>query len=403
MNKLVYAGSMVMLACAGSVTAATDNSFNPQISLILDGHYASYDNNPEDYAIAGFQLGGEAGLVAEGFSLGHSELRMSANIDRYFYGEATFAIAEHDGETEVEIEEAFIQTLGLGQGFTVKFGRFLSSFGYQNARHRHTWDFADASLPYSAMLGGYLADDGIQLSYIVPSDIFIELTAEVLAGNAFPAGNNEQGGVGASVFNLNFGGDLGDSHAWQLGFSHYNADDISERSSSGHAHDDGAAEIPTFDGDSRIKAMDFVYKWAPYGNPQQRHVKFSAEYFERNESGNISLLNSGPPLETSSYDGTQSGWYASLVYQFIPRWRSGVRFDQLDSNNAGSDNAVLQEASLASSTDKPQRSSIMLEWLPSEYSRLRLQYNHDQSTAVDDKQWLLQYTFSLGAHGAHSF
>ena len=42
MNKLVYAGSMAMLACAGSVTAATDNSFNPQISLILDGHYDSY-------------------------------------------------------------------------------------------------------------------------------------------------------------------------------------------------------------------------------------------------------------------------------------------------------------------------------------------------------------------------
>ena len=45
----------------------------------------------------------------------------------------------------------------------------------------------------------------------------------------------------------------------------------------------------------------------------------------------------------------------------------------------------------------------MLEWLPSEFSRPRLQYNRDKSSADADDQVFLQYTHSLGAHGAHSY
>ena len=393
--------AMSTLACS-SVLQAADTSFNPKISLILEGQYASYDNNPEDYSIPGFQLGGEAGLAAEGFSVGHSELTLSSNIDRHFYGQATLAVVEHEGETETEIEEAFIQTLGLGQGFTVKMGRFRSSFGYENAKHRHAWDFADAALPYSAMLGGYLADDGVQISYLAPTDVFMELSAELLAGNAFPAGGNEQGGIGARVLSLTTGGDIGDSHAWQLGASYYEAIDIGERTSGAHAHDDGTAEIPAFTGDSRIRALDLVYKWAPLGNPRQRHVKFALEVFDRNEQGQVTLLNSSP-LETTRYQGDQSGWYASLVYKFRPHWRSGLRLERLHSDNSGADSGVLDEAALTSPAKDPERASVMLEWIPSEYSRIRLQYNDDRSAALDDKQLLLQYTFSLGAHGAHVF
>jgi len=46
------------------------NSFNPGISLILNGLYASYENNPEDYRLPGFALSDEAGLAPQGFSLG---------------------------------------------------------------------------------------------------------------------------------------------------------------------------------------------------------------------------------------------------------------------------------------------------------------------------------------------
>ena len=403
MKSLSMATGMALLACAGNVAGAqNDNSFNPQISLILDGRYADYDGATDDYHIPGVQLGGETGLPAKGFSLGHSELTMSSNIDRYFYGRSTLAIAEHEGETELELEEAYIQTLGLGGGFTIKAGRFLSSFGYQNAHHRHAWDYSDASLPYMALLGSYLSDDGIQISYVAPTDLFLELNAEVLAGNAFPAGNNEDGGIGAYVVSLTLGGDMGVEHSWQIGLSRYDASDIMDRESGGHAHGGGVVETPSFSGDSSIDAIDLVYKWAENGNPKQRHLKVAMEYMQRDEQGDITMLNSGPPVETSTYLGEQSGWYASVVYQFIPRWRTGLRFDRLSSDNSGSDSDVLEEAELLTDHD-PQRKTLMVEWLPSEFSRIRLQYIRDETTEVTDDQWLLQYTMSLGSHGAHQF
>lgn len=46
----------------------------------------------------------------------------------------------------------------------------------------------------------------------------------------------------------------------------------------------------------------------------------------------------------------------------------------------------------------------MLDWSGSEFSRLRLQYNRDESRAnATDNQWYLQYIMSLGAHGAHGY
>ena len=41
----------------------SNNSFNPAVSVILEGVYASYKNDPEDYALPGYALGGEAELA----------------------------------------------------------------------------------------------------------------------------------------------------------------------------------------------------------------------------------------------------------------------------------------------------------------------------------------------------
>jgi len=46
----------------------------------------------------------------------------------------------------------------------------------------------------------------------------------------------------------------------------------------------------------------------------------------------------------------------------------------------------------------------MVDWSATEFSRLRLQVAQDKSRAgVTDNQLLVQYIFSLGAHGAHTF
>jgi hypothetical protein len=46
----------------------------------------------------------------------------------------------------------------------------------------------------------------------------------------------------------------------------------------------------------------------------------------------------------------------------------------------------------------------MVDWSPTEFSRLRLQYAQDKSRPdATDQQIFLQYILSLGAHGAHKW
>lgn len=394
-------------APAGPVVAAAARAFNPAISIILDGRYAAFSKDPEAYELPGFLLEEEAGLGDEGLSLGHTEFYASGNIDDRFYGQLVFVLDQHEGAVELELEEAFVQSLGLGHGLTLRAGRFYSALGYLNEQHEHAWDFADAPLVYRGLFGHrQLSDDGLRASYVAPFDTFLEVGAELFRGGRFPAAGSGHDGVGAWSAFAHIGGDIGIEHSWQLGLGQWRADDVNGRAGGGHGHDGedagAAVETPSFSGDSRIRALDLVYKWAPLGNPNVRQFKFQFEYLARREGGRVVLLNSDP-FESTDYRGRQSGWYAQAAYRFLPRWRTGVRYDRLRADNSGSDAEVLAEAGLDDEGHRPRRYSLMLEWLPSEFSRLRLQYNRDKSSADADDQVFLQYTHSLGAHGAHSY
>jgi outer membrane receptor protein involved in Fe transport len=85
----------------------------------------------------------------------------------------------------------------------------------------------------------------------------------------------------------------------------------------------------------------------------------------------------------------------------MPRWRTGYRYDRLD---PGSVDFGANSEFLSTSDHKPTRHSLMLDYSPSEFSRLRLQYSKDKSMeGLSENQWFVQYIHSLGAHGAHSF
>ena len=136
-----------------SRAAANDNDFNPALSVILQGTAANYSRDPDDWFLPGFQTGGEAGLLNEGLSLRESELVASANVDSLFYAQFTLGLHDEDGDTHVDVEEAFIDTLSLPAGLGMRFGRFYTETGYINTRHSHTWDFVDAPLVSQAFLG----------------------------------------------------------------------------------------------------------------------------------------------------------------------------------------------------------------------------------------------------------
>ena len=172
----------------------TGNEFNPAISLILDWHNASYSLDPEGYRLAGFQLDAEAGLPSEGLSLDETELAMSANVDDKFYGFLTAALEQTDDETSIAVEEAYFETLALPKGLKIKAGQFLSDVGYLNPIHAHAWDFNDAPLAYVAMLNSGYKDAGVQLIWVAPSTLFIQLGTELLRGDSFPAAGGAASG-----------------------------------------------------------------------------------------------------------------------------------------------------------------------------------------------------------------
>jgi len=379
-------------------TAKNHSSFNPAISMVLNGQFSDYSGNTDDYELSGFSVQGEGGLAREGFSLGESEITLSASVDHLLFGQATIALHDHEGETEVGVEEAFIETLGLNNGMTVRAGRFFSPIGYLNEKHIHAWNFSDAPLIYRGLFGNQLGTDGVKLSYLLPTDLYAEIGGTVGNGDQYP-GSGEHSGIGDWLVYAKTGGDIGTNHSWQVGVSHWQAEPENRAYSGGHDHGGGGDDPVLFNGDTDISNVSLVYKWAPNGNFRQQNLTLLGEYFYLDEQGGLS--NSA---EQATYDGEQYGGFVEGIYQFSPQWRSGVRYDWLGSKLSASDNELLEDADLDFSGFHPQRYSLMLEWLPSEFSRVRAQINHDKSSHNnDDTQLLLQYTVSIGAHGAHSF
>lgn len=396
-------------AQAASQRPASAAAFNPEISLILTGTYVNTSQNPDrPYRIQGFvPTLGEAMPTARSFNLGESELAISANVDHLFRGTLRASLAP---DNTVGVEEASIQTLGLGQGFNIKAGRFLSGVGYLNEQHPHEWDFADAPLPYQAFFGFNLGMDGVQARWLAPTETFFEIGAEAARARSFPSRDetrNKNGFMSGALF-AHVGGDVGASHSWKTGLSYF------QTKPNGRTYDDPLASgvTQTFTGTSKTWIADFVWKWAPQGNPQYRNFKVQGEYFRRTENGAFGYDDSGAGGPVGAVDGgyrsTQSGWYAQAVYQFMPTWRVGLRHDRLSSGNAQI--GVVQEGLVPMAampyleSYNPRRNSVMVDWSPSEFSRVRLQYNRDQSRPdmTDNVIWL-QYIMSLGAHGAHKF
>ncbi len=364
-------------------------SFNPDIGVIFQGQAWNYDNDPDHYVIPGFPLGGEAGPLPEGLSLGEIEIDISANVDDKFTAWLTVPIVIEDGETVVEVEEAWIETLALPAGLSLRVGRYFSNIGYLNDKHSHAWDFVDQPLSYQAFLGNQYIDDGAQLRWLAPTDMYLELGGEINRGDRYPSAGAGSSGYGSYTLHARSGGDIGFSHSWQAGLSYLQSDAI-ERVSGGED------EALLFTGQSELMIAELVWKWAPNGNNKQRNLKLQAEYLWRNEVGTYRL----PDGRQLPYDSDQQGWYVQAVFQPIPRWRLGLRYDRLSSDEPGD---AFRDTSLSPAANDPWRYSLMADWSNSEFSRLRLQYTNDQAGQEDDKQWGLQYIFSIGAHGAHSF
>ena len=89
-------------------------------------------------------------------------------------------------------------------------------------------------------------------------------------------------------------------------------------------------------------------------------------------------------------DVSAFGFYASGEYQFARRWFAGARYDW------------SERAFDSSLVDKGP--SLTLTYWPSEFSQIRGQYRRLRyAEDVTANEFLFQFLFSIGAHGAHTF
>ena len=370
----------------GSIFASpvfADTLSNPQIGVVVDGYYQDGQRHNSERE--------------EGFGLGHTELNFSSNIDDKFYGALTAVLESHGDETELELEEAFIETLALPYGVNVRAGRFLSDFGYLNNQHMHTDSFVERPIAYRTFLGSHYYDDGVRANIVLPTDLYVKLGVEALSGSKMSS--VEDGSeVGVYTTTLKLGNDFSESSSWQFGLSYlrnengkvkeFEDHDHGHEEEHDHEHHHGAAVTG-----ANLYGADFVWKWAPDGNYKYSNFTLSAEYMLLD-----GVVDSKYKNDAESPDNL-SAYYVSRVYRFNPSWSAGLRYGEAESydGHAHGDHMHFTELN-----DKEM--DAMIAWDSSHFGTIRAQYTRiDNQDSETDNVFTLQYVMTFGAHGAHAF
>jgi len=413
--------SSIALAIAGTLGVTSFNSYadgvpggsmqnNPAFNVVMEGRYV--DQDEAHFSLPGFQ-GADAfdhlGTFENGFSAGHNEINMGGTVTEDTSGVISFAVENHDGESSIDLEEAYVETTALGNGVTVKAGQFYSHIGLLNTKHEHRQDFANASLVYIGMFAGHLSNTGVQLRYEQAGDIGFAVGVEASTGADYPGGHNEDNNGGLTLF-AKASGDIGSKSSWSAGVSSYSSD-FDARHTGGH-HAGGGEEFEIEAGSVKVTGVDLEYVFSPNGKGESGELKISMEYYMRDEDGEAMFTDALGEVASADYDGEQSGYYVAAVYRFMPKWRVGLRFDHLESDNSFSNYdgdvdanttsillADFEDESRLISDREPERTTLMVDYAPNHNTTLRAQYMQDDVGAETEDRIYLQYIVAIGGHG----
>jgi hypothetical protein len=383
--------------------------FNPSIGVLVDAFYYGEDSGsglPEiKEELPGFGHGHaeeehEHGLE-NGFNLREVELYFTGEVDGYFLAEATLAFAED----KAEVETATFETTSLPWGFTVKGGKFFSDFGIVNAQHPHQWNFADQPLIYELALGDHgLNEVGVQGRWTLDTSFHLTVGAEALQGSnerMFAYENGEflpdQDGPRLGVGWIKAGPDLGHDHLLRFGLF-----------GAGGNHQEIHEETPGlndyYDGSGYFAGTDLLYRYAAHGDRGRGDWILQAEYFYRSKDLDLSASDDpGAPLG-ETLELSQDGYYIQSLYGFLPRWRGGLRWEQV-----GLTNELREPGEAPEQFDRTWRAAAMVDFSPSSFSLLRFQLNNGDYDAGAGREnvWeaYVQVVITLGSHrhtGAHA-
>jgi hypothetical protein len=358
---------------------------NPNISLVLDTFYYSSNLSNDELANRGIPGFTTQGLdQRNGFNLDSAELFIFSPVDPYSNLYANIPVTEN----AVSIEEAYVVTTALPEGWQIKGGKFKSNFSRLDAQHPHAWDFWDIALPYRAFLGseGLGGEKGVQLTYLPAWSFYTQIGAEVLQGeNDLLFGKDAHEGPHAFTFFVKSSIDTSDYSTLYFGpsvlFGKTDNSDILP-----------GAEVR---GNSALYGMEAVWKWKP---TSREALTIQGEYLLLTQSGNT--IDPATHAIIDPLRRRQDGYYLQAIFR-KNRWGVGARYDALDVFTDTFKLAGVQQ----NSGGTPHRETASLEYNPSEFTRIRLQLAHDLSdpSGRTNNEAILQFNFSVGAHPAHSF
>src|SRR5256885_3654881 len=337
-----------------------------------------------------------------GFNARNIELAFDGAVDPYFEGFANIVFkVDNDNQTDVEVEEAFMQTTNLPFNLQLKGGQFFAAFGRLNPVHPHAWEFVDTPLVNGLFLGpDGLRGVGAQTSWTLPLPWYSQL---IFAS---------QNGRGSTAFSFRNPVDDGmffdrvttDREArglqdfvwiprWENSLNLSDTQTVLAGVSAAFGSNETGANSRT-----QIYGAALLYKWKSYhaevGFP---FVKWQTEFMFRRFQAGHGADDSFPVAETFH----DWGLYSQVLWGFKKGWVAGIRGDYVD----------MQNSQFTDDLDRQSRWRISanLTWYPTEFSKLRLQYNHDfleQNFFLSDREvdsLFLQFEFILGSHGAHKF
>lgn len=334
-----------------------------------------------------------------GFSVTAAELMLDGAVDPYFKGLAALTwVLEPSGETAVELEEVWMQTTSLPWNLQARVGQFYAEFGRQNPQHPHSWSFVDQAVVLRRFFGADgLRNPGARLSWLAPTPWYTELTLGVFNGSGESAfsyrgeGTTDIAGGIPAERGLKSMSDL--LYVPRLATS-FNLTDhqtlLLGASAAFGANDSGPGA------NTQIYGLDAYWKWKP--ERAQRGFPFVSwqtevlwrryEAAERVDAADLVTVYPAEKLR-------DWGLYSQVLWGFHPGWIAGLRGEYA----TGNDSAYASELRADRTRISPN-----LTFLPTEFSKIRLQYNYDHREQIgDDHSVWLQVEFALGAHAAHKF
>ncbi len=346
---------------------ATSNAklLNPDISLIGDFIGTAGRNNISP---------------SRSLELHESEVGLQAIIDPYARADAFISF----GETGVNVEEGYVTFTSLPAGLLLKVGKMRAEFGKVNTIHNHALPFIDRPLVTNNLVGGEdgIDDAGISLSRFLPApkNWFLQGTAQVYRGDSSDVFTSNRRQDVSVVGHLRLYRDLGESTNIDLGGSY------------ARGHNTAGVGSTTFDPGNfltNLYSADATLRWKPLRRSIYHSFLLRNEFFW-SARDQVSLANANVFQTQHAF-----GLYSDAEYRVNRRWTLGGRFDR----SGRATNASLTDSGF---------SGILTYW-PSEFSQIRGQYRYGHLWDVPNdrytnaNEFLFQFLFVMGAHGAHPF